>query len=329
MSNLTEMKSILDRQVKGVEGANVGVTNPSDGNYYTVEGSADSPFDSNDHMVDLMTKDILSENSGITHQKSPNTSPHQDLDGELGPQSQLPTAQASQKHIDSLQSVPGGDSNSPFQDLDGQKGPIFGDASGEGKQLGGKDLHESLLTKHYTYTHGGDSTTILIKKTGEGGNFDLDGTDEGNGYFHGIANPGREQGKQLGGKDLHESLLTKHYTYQHGGFSTTILQRKSGIDGGELDLDGTSNGNGYFHGIANPGREQGKQLGGKDLHERMLTNPYTYNHGGFSTTVGPSPGPSGHSTFQDLDGVLPFANKPLGQFGGPYKNGKGPSDGHY
>ena len=44
------MKSILDRQVKGVEGANVGVTNPSDGNYYTVEGSADSPFDSNDHM---------------------------------------------------------------------------------------------------------------------------------------------------------------------------------------------------------------------------------------------------------------------------------------
>ena len=62
MSNLTEMKSVYDRQVKGVEGSNVGVTSPSDGNFYTNEGSSDSPFDSDDHMVDLLTKDVLSEN---------------------------------------------------------------------------------------------------------------------------------------------------------------------------------------------------------------------------------------------------------------------------
>jgi len=211
MSNLTEMKSILDRQVKGVEGANVGVTNPSDGNYYTVEGSSDSPFDSNDHMVDLLDKDVLSENSGITHQQSPNKPGH-------------------------------------FQDLDGEKGPIFGDSSGEGKQLGGKDLHETLLTKHYTYQHGGSSETILQRKSGAGGVFDLNGV-------------------------------------------------KGPIFG---DASG-----------------QGKQLGNVDLHEAMLTQAYTNN----GVTVGPSPGPSGHSTYQDLDASLPnHAN---------YSAGKGPWDGHY
>ncbi len=167
---LVEMKSVFDRQVKGVEGANVGVTNPSDGNFYTNEGSTDSPFDSDDHMVDLLTKDVLSENSGVTHQKSPNQSDFQDLDA----------------------------------------------------------------------------------------------VDGGNGYFHGVANPGKYQGKQLG----------------------------------------------------NPG---------KDLHEAMLTQAYTNN----GITVGPSPGPSGHSEFQDLDKILPSGNESLGQFGGPYAYGVGPSDGYY
>ena len=157
---LVDMKSIFDRQVKGVEGAKVGVTNPSDGNFYTVEGSSDSPFDSNDHMVDLLTKDVLSENSGITHQHSPSVSQFQDLDA---------------------------------------------------------------------------------------------------------------------------------------------------VDGG----------NGYFHDIPNPGKYQGKQLGGKDLHERMLTHAYTNN----GVTVGPSPGPSGHSEFQDLDAALPTHAS--------YNAGKGPADGHY
>ena len=77
---LVDMKSIFDRQALGTEGAKVGVTGPSDGNFYTVEGSSDSPFDSSDHMVDLLTKDVLSENSGVTYQKSPNVSQFQDLD---------------------------------------------------------------------------------------------------------------------------------------------------------------------------------------------------------------------------------------------------------
>jgi hypothetical protein len=40
-----------------------------------------------------------------------------DLNGAVGPQSQLPIDDASQKHIDSLSQVPGFSSNSPFQDL--------------------------------------------------------------------------------------------------------------------------------------------------------------------------------------------------------------------
>ena len=72
----------------------------------------------------------------------------------------------------------------------------------------------------------------------------------------------------------------------------------------DLDLEGADGGNGYFHGMPNPGKHQGKQLGGIDLHESLLTKSYTYNHG--STTpgqVGPSPGPTGFSKHQDLDGA--------------------------
>ena len=68
-----------------------------------------------------------------------------------------------------------------------------------------------------------------------------------------------------------------------------------------------------------------EQLNGRDLHEAMLTQAYTNN----GITVGPSPGPSGHSEFQDLDKILPSGNESLGQFGGPYAYGVGPADGFY
>ena len=205
------MKSILDRHNRGQEGANVGVTPPSAGNYHTIGGTSDSPFNSNkDHMVDLLTTDVLSENSGVTYQSSPN--------------------------------------KSQFQDLDGAKGPIFGDVGGEGKKLGGKDLHEAMLTQ--AYTNNGVTVGPSPGPSGYSEFQDLDG----------LAN-----------------------------------------------MPSFSDGNGL----------QGKKLGGKDLHEAMLTQTYTNN----GVTVGPSPGPSGNSIFQDLDGGLPnHAN---------YKAGKGPSDGHY
>ena len=161
-----------------------------------------------------------------------------------------------------------------------------------------------------------------------GGDQDFDGLDQGviggPRLFHGINNPQRGQGIQLGGVDLHEHLLTNPYNYTYGNSSqfynaTENVGPSPGQTGNSeyQDLDAVDGGNGYFHGIANPGKYQGKQLGGKDLHETMLTDPYTNN----GVTVGPSPGPSGHSEHQDLDAVLPNHAS--------YNAGKGPGDGYY
>ena len=103
------------------------------------------------------------------------------------------------------------------------------------------------------------------------------------------------------------------------------------------DLDGVTGGQGYFHGVPNPGRFQGKQLGGQDLHRELLTKSYTYQHGiGNSAgpvTIGPSPGPSGNSDFQDINGAIGqasdfFDEGVLSGRKGQYKNG-GPTDGRY
>ena len=48
-----------------------------------------------------------------------------DMEGFNPVKFQLPNDEASQKHIDSLKQVPGGDSNSPFQDYDGAQPPTF------------------------------------------------------------------------------------------------------------------------------------------------------------------------------------------------------------
>jgi len=150
-----------------------------DPNFNTLNGTTNSPFQSTtgDHMVDLLTQNAVSTNTGQTYTPSPNASPYQDLDGIQGPQSQLPTDAASQKHIDSLQVVPGGDSNSPFQDLNGTPGPNFGDEGGAGKQIDGVDLHEVLLTQNYQYSHQTPVVTV------NGGTYDLDGGLPSNGEY--------------------------------------------------------------------------------------------------------------------------------------------------
>ena len=292
--SLKNLKSLYDRHTYNSLGNTPENSSPSDGMYFTGRGTNDSPFitrgGGDDHMVDLLTKVVYSRNSDTSYNPSPNqnsNSDYQDLDGDPGPEFQLERSAASKKHIDSLTKTstythgnstevvgptPGGDSNSPFQDLNGKPGRIFGDASGEGKKLGSVDLHVGLLTKGYTYGHApGYYTTVLAEneRGHEGGKFDLnsDGNDIGNGIF----TIGKLQGKQLGKLDLHEALLKKSYTYSHGGGS------------------------------------------------RIGTTP---------VTIGPSPGPSGFSDFQDLDGGFASPNSNLGQFGGPYKT-TGPTDGFY
>ena len=71
----------------------------------------------------------------------------------------------------------------------------------------------------------------------------------------------------------------------------------------DLDIEGLPN-NGYFHEVANPQKYQGKQIEGVDLHEHLLTQTYQYNYGtAIPEQVGPAPGPTGHSTHQDMDGI--------------------------
>ena len=63
------------------------------------------------------------------------------------------------------------------------------------------------------------------------------------------------------------------------------------------DLNGVEGGNGFFHGIIIPGMGQGLQLDGMSLHERLLTNNYSYQHGNSQANIQPG-------TF-DLNGTTP------------------------
>ena len=103
--------------------------------YNRLDGTVDSPFQSRtgDHMVDLLTDNAKSINSGEIYTPSPNKSQFQDLNGVPGPQSQLPITDASQRHIDSLtqqiHSHNGGPSTNHYNvgpsnlDLNGAQGP--------------------------------------------------------------------------------------------------------------------------------------------------------------------------------------------------------------
>ena len=89
---------------------------------------------------------------------------------------------------------------------------------------------------------------------------DLDTTNDSIGdatLFHGVNNPGVYQGKQLGGVDLHESLLTNSYTYNYGenfkpkptpatvpGSNPT--SPSEALLSGQIDMDGLDYGNGRY-----------------------------------------------------------------------------------
>ena len=91
------MKSIYDRNNYGIgeSGPKVGESNPSDGDFFTNNGTSDSPFDTTralkeDHLVKLMTDSVTSNNhtylgspGSITYQPSPNRSPFQDMNGSI------------------------------------------------------------------------------------------------------------------------------------------------------------------------------------------------------------------------------------------------------
>ena len=241
--------------------------------------ASDSPFDSptGDHMVDLLDKlKISSNNSGQIYRGTPAHGQGFDLNGRPGPQFDKGIESTLQQ--DSLLT----------SEID-----LNGKDEGQGLFDKGFDstIQEDLLVNEDSDLHymdglqpplfdlGKDSTLqpdSLASIPGGSQNSpfqDLDGQDGGEGFFHKIDRPTQGQGKQIGGVDLHEHLLTKSYTYNHAGMSTTILQRKDG-KGGELDINGNVGGNGYFNGTGDGGALQGFQIKGVDLHKHMLENGY-------------------------------------------------------
>ena len=305
---LIDKKSKLDRNYRNNEGPNVGESLPQDGQYFTDRGASDSPFISrftdsdgrDSHMISLMKNStVLSTGdeaaaTGLTYKAAPNaiTEKDQDLNG-----------------------------NDPAN-IEGSPSYFNGYGKGgkhQGKKLGGLDLHEALLQNAYTYNHGeGIPTTVLGENENgnEGGALDLDKMDGGQGYFHGIANPGVGQGKNLKGLDLHEALLTNHYQYKHGNSKETILQNK-GSDGGIYDLD-KKKGPKFDKGI--PSTVHGNPLESPNYTQLVkkyestvhnISSPYP-----FSGVYGPVGSPGGIGSpplFQDLDG---------GDYGGGFEGNR-------
>tara|TARA_R100000315_G_C5235656_1_gene147676 strand:+ start:3400 stop:4761 length:1362 start_codon:yes stop_codon:yes gene_type:complete len=116
---------------------------------------------------------------------------------------------------------------------------------------------------------------------------------------------------------LHEDLLTQQYIHSHLWSPQTFYK----VDPGTLDLNGQDVGNGLFGAADKPGKGQGLQVGGQDLHVHLLTGEYNYLHG---TTVpwispgsvGPSPGKTGNSEFQDLNATFTgLGDTPIFNFG--------------
>jgi hypothetical protein len=86
MAGLLSKKSLYDRTSRMTLDPEVGTSPASEGTYFASEGQTiDSPFinGSGDHMVDLLTTNVTSQNSGMTYLSSPSlgTPPHhfQDL----------------------------------------------------------------------------------------------------------------------------------------------------------------------------------------------------------------------------------------------------------
>lgn len=49
--------------------------------FNTLEGTTNSPFESSDHMIDLLNKTVKSSNTGQIYNPAPNRSDFQDLNG--------------------------------------------------------------------------------------------------------------------------------------------------------------------------------------------------------------------------------------------------------
>ena len=78
---LKDKQSLYDL-VKGESPVSNMTTQQGDPLFNTLEGTSNSPFISEDHMVDLLNKSVKSSNTGQIYEPSPtNPANFQDLDG--------------------------------------------------------------------------------------------------------------------------------------------------------------------------------------------------------------------------------------------------------
>ena len=77
---LKEKKSLYDRNYRLQAGANVGQNAPQDGAFFTNNGQGNSPFETTDHMVELLNNQVTTT-TGNTYQPAPNQSQFQDIGG--------------------------------------------------------------------------------------------------------------------------------------------------------------------------------------------------------------------------------------------------------
>ena len=101
----------------------------------------------------------------------------------------------------------------------------------------------------------------------------------------------------FGGGRQTQSTFNVNGTLSQPDIPDPTVNEASIIDGGM----GTTIEEKFFHGKADPGKTDGKKIGDLDLHVHLLNEEREYSRAGFSSTVGPAPGPTGFSDFQDLD----------------------------
>ena len=270
-----------------------GVPDP---NYNRIQDSA-SPFNSEDHMVDLLENtNVTSTNSTQTYQAGQGV-PVNDLNGLDGPQ--FENGPSSTLHEDSLvqqyqyqhgnQNVTvgpvasaGNNSNIP-QSLDGIEGPTF-----EGNHGQAQGLHTDSLINEYQYKYG-DSNASAGPST-------LDGDGLPIGMYNYTTDPDSPFLTPTMGGDHMISLLTQKVQSQN----SNLTYAGAGHNGIPQDLDGEMGPNfGAMDG-------QGKQINGKDLHVHLLTEGYSYQHGIGGAANVLAEGERGHAGGMfDLDGGLP------------------------
>ena len=236
----------------------------------------------------------------------------------LGPDSTL--------QPDSLPLIP---DESLYQDLDGVDGGngyfhgINKPGKGQGKQIDNEDLHKALLKDKELWNQ---SSEFQGLEGLEGPKFNK-GTEKDQDWQNPIFDTMHEKWLQTKLKDDRpmdvgddqdfDGLTPPPFQGYVGNVDKRTRNQLNQVPGGitpsaHADINNKSINTNVpdgapipkdllFHGIKNPTKYKGLQIKEIDLHEHLLQNPYTYNHGLSQTTIKPSTSDGDRFHYQDLD----------------------------